>query len=218
MKIWDSVYIYIAWKWTKMREKKPQWRLLTSWSLHCQWLVHSLLRMPHNITIDNPHPTTGKSLYLYLYRDFPANKSFFATKKSFFASCIGTISAVISHHCCIFWQAFGCCALQALVEILIFSIFCAKKQKKMQKVNKFGAKCGNFFCTKTRVKCFGANLKFPFCCKIFHQISFFSSFLHFFHQKILKSRFQPAFGVQSTQELVKNTTPALTISKNLSKW
>ena len=35
--------------------------------------------------------------------------------------------------CCIFWPAFGCCASQMLVEIVIFSIFCAKKLKKRKK-------------------------------------------------------------------------------------
>ena len=31
--------------------------------------------------------------------------------------------------CCIFWPAFGCCPLQTLVEIVIFSVFSAKKQQ-----------------------------------------------------------------------------------------
>ena len=31
------------------------------------------------------------------------------------------------HSCCIFWLAFGCFALQTLVEMLIFIVFCAKK-------------------------------------------------------------------------------------------
>ena len=43
--------------------------------------------------------------------------------------------------CCIFQPAFGCCALETLVEIVIFSIFCAKKAKKSKK---FEAK----FCKK----------------------------------------------------------------------
>ena len=33
--------------------------------------------------------------------------------------------------CCIFQPVFGCCAPQALVEIVIFSIFYAKKLKKV---------------------------------------------------------------------------------------
>ena len=32
--------------------------------------------------------------------------------------------------CCIFRPAFGCCALQLLVEIVIFSVFNGKKPKK----------------------------------------------------------------------------------------
>ena len=32
--------------------------------------------------------------------------------------------------CCIFRPAFGCCALQTLVKIVIFSIFCAKKARQ----------------------------------------------------------------------------------------
>ena len=34
--------------------------------------------------------------------------------------------------CCIFPPVFGCCALQILVEIVIFSAFCAKKPKKQE--------------------------------------------------------------------------------------
>ena len=37
-------------------------------------------------------------------------------------------------HCCIFRPVFGCCAPQALVEIVIIGIFCAKKLKKCKKV------------------------------------------------------------------------------------
>ena len=43
--------------------------------------------------------------------------------------------------CCIFRPAFGCCALQTLVKIVIFSIFSAKKLKKQDI-------CSNFFCKK----------------------------------------------------------------------
>ena len=35
--------------------------------------------------------------------------------------------------CCIFWPAFGRCALQTLVRLCFFSIFCAKKLKKRKK-------------------------------------------------------------------------------------
>ena len=34
--------------------------------------------------------------------------------------------------CCIFWSAFGSYTLQTLFEIVIFSVFCAKKQKKQE--------------------------------------------------------------------------------------
>ena len=36
------------------------------------------------------------------------------------------------HACCIFWPAFGCCALQTLDEIVIFSVFNGKKLKKQE--------------------------------------------------------------------------------------
>ena len=42
-------------------------------------------------------------------------------------------------HCCIFRPVFGCCAPQTLVEIVSIGIFCAKKLKKFQKINKFVA-------------------------------------------------------------------------------
>ena len=35
-------------------------------------------------------------------------------------------------YCCIFQPAYGCCALQTLVEIVIFSVFCAKNLKKQE--------------------------------------------------------------------------------------
>ena len=41
---------------------------------------------------------------------------------------------IVTHGCCIFPPAFGCCAPQTLVEIVIFSIFYAKKLKKRKKV------------------------------------------------------------------------------------
>ena len=46
----------------------------------------------------------------------------------------------VSVYCYIFWPAFGCCAPQKLVEIFIFSIYCAKKLKKWEKSRKFEAK------------------------------------------------------------------------------
>ena len=33
---------------------------------------------------------------------------------------------------CIFWPAFGCCALHTLVEICIFNVFCANKLKTLK--------------------------------------------------------------------------------------
>ena len=45
---------------------------------------------------------------------------------------------IISDACCIFWWAFGCCALQARVEILIFHVFVLKSWK-MPKSKKFTA-------------------------------------------------------------------------------
>ena len=36
--------------------------------------------------------------------------------------------------CCIFWQAFGYCATQALVKIFIFSVFCAEMLNKCKKI------------------------------------------------------------------------------------
>ena len=38
--------------------------------------------------------------------------------------------------CCIFQPVFGCCALQIIVEIWVFNIFCAKKLKKEEKAQK----------------------------------------------------------------------------------
>ena len=42
--------------------------------------------------------------------------------------------------CCIFRPAFGCCALQTLVEMGIFSIFAAKNHKKQEFCSKFQQK------------------------------------------------------------------------------
>ena len=40
----------------------------------------------------------------------------------------------LNNTCCIFWPAFGCCALQTLIEIVIFNVFSAKKLKKARKL------------------------------------------------------------------------------------
>ena len=52
-----------------------------------------------------------------------------------------TLQGIAEQRCCIFQPAIGCWALQTLVEIVIFSVFCAKKLLKSKKV---GAK----FCKK----------------------------------------------------------------------
>ena len=42
--------------------------------------------------------------------------------------------------CCIFRPAFGCCALQTLVEIVIFSVFAAKNLKKARILQQISVK------------------------------------------------------------------------------
>ena len=46
----------------------------------------------------------------------------------------------IGHICCIFRPAFGCCACQTLVKIVIFSIFCAKNIKSKKFAANFSKK------------------------------------------------------------------------------
>ena len=82
---------------------------------------------------------------------------------------------VVNILCCIFWQA--CCAPQTLIEIVIFSVFCAKKQKKQEICNKILSKTRVFkfaperwstvvfFGNKTVNQHFGANLKNMFFCQ-----------------------------------------------------
>ena len=41
------------------------------------------------------------------------------------------------HNSCIFQPAFGCCALQTLLAIVIFTVFSAKKLKKQEICSKF---------------------------------------------------------------------------------
>ena len=43
-------------------------------------------------------------------------------------------------NCCIYQPAFGCCALLTLVEIVIFSVFYAKKLKKARNLQQIFAK------------------------------------------------------------------------------
>ena len=56
--------------------------------------------------------------------------------------------------CCIFRPALGCCTLQTLVEIVIFSVFNAKKLKKQEICSKFCKKLFFKVFTKTLVNCF----------------------------------------------------------------
>ena len=92
----------------------------------------------------------------------------------------------IGNHCCIFRLAFRCCTCQTLVEIAIFSI-CNAKSFKMQKkvanlLQNFAKKTVFLICTKGLVECF-----IPAFC----------------HKKCWKWLFQSAFGMCSTQTLVK---------------
>ena len=72
-------------------------------------------------------------------------------KKKHFILCfkqgcwkIQLLGKVMHLGCCIFRPAFGCCALQTLVEIVIFSIFVAKNLKKQEICGKFQQK-NSFF-------------------------------------------------------------------------
>ena len=87
------------------------------------------------------------------------------------------------NRCCIFRPAFGCCAPQMLVEIVIFSIFCADKLKNATR------------------PAFWFKLKKPVFLLDFE--SYFCIFLAFQHKKFWKWLFWPAFGVPSTQTLVE---------------
>ena len=53
---------------------------------------------------------------------------------------IHTMKCLLIRNCCIFWPAFGCCALQTLVEMAFFSIYCAKKLKKARNLQQNYAK------------------------------------------------------------------------------
>ena len=64
----------------------------------------------------------------------------------------------VYQNCCIFWPAFGCCAPQMLVEIVIFSIFYAKTLKKVTNLLQIFSKKWFFkVCTKALVECFIPN-------------------------------------------------------------
>ena len=111
-----------------------------------------------------------------------------------------TFNMIIFHmrtiECCIFRPAFGCCVLQTLVVIVIFSIFAAKKLKKariLQQIsaknrfellvkNVFLEKKAHFFGNKTVDQCSGANLRKTVFCRNLLQIS---CFFRFFAAKTL---------------------------------
>ena len=65
--------------------------------------------------------TKGQSCHNY-------NHAYLTRQKSLW-NCLAD-----STECCIFWPAFGCCALQTLVEIVIFSIFSAKRARNLQQI------------------------------------------------------------------------------------
>ena len=95
--------------------------------------------------------------------------------------------------CCIFWPAFGCCACQRLVQIVIFSIFCAKNLKKQEICSIFlGVKQSTSVLVQMQKTCY--LLKFA---------ANFLLFQGFLHKKCWKCLLQPAFGVHSTQTLVE---------------
>ena len=60
-----------------------------------------------------------------------------------------------------------------------------------------------FFVLKTFDQRFSAKFKKQYFCKILPQICCFCIFLAFRHEKRLKLRFGPAFGVRSTQTLIE---------------
>ena len=79
---------------------------------------------------------------------------------------------------CIFRPAFGCCALQTLIETVIFSVFYAKKLKKARNLQQIFAK-KQLFLNKTVDQRFGANLKkHVFFKKFAANFLLFLAFLH----------------------------------------
>ena len=76
--------------------------------------------------------------------------------------------------CCIFWPAFGCCALQTLVDIFILMFFTSKSLKKLEKQKKQQI-CSIIlqifwkFAPKTLVECFIP--RFFYWNKVFQRIS-----------------------------------------------
>ena len=91
----------------------------------------------------------------------------------------------------IFWPAFGCWALQTLVEIVIFSSFCAKKLKKKQEI------CSKILqktrCLTRTVCCFLFSFNYYLCslfCTFMKPVahhSCFSSENYAFHATFMKT-------------------------------
>ena len=120
--------------------------------------------------------------------------------------------------CCIFGPAFGCFALQALVQIFIFNVFHDKKQKNAKEKE---ISCKNlpkncfffslyqnaglrFSWNKTLNQRFGSRFKNPFFCWILMQITnLFELFKLLSTKNVKKLRFWPAFGVLCTQMQVQ---------------
>ena len=68
---------------------------------------------------------------------------FILTKKSLILQ-IWLLLSFLDTLCCIFLPAFGCCALQTLVEIVIFSVFAANNLKKARNLQQILAKNSYF--------------------------------------------------------------------------
>ena len=71
----------------------------------------------------------SKSCYSYVctsYRHYPSLMRQLSLCRSIF------LCLFLSLSCSIFQPGFGCCALQTLVELVIFCVFCAKKLKKQE--------------------------------------------------------------------------------------
>ena len=108
------------------------------------------------------------------------------------------------NHCCIFQPAFGCSALQKLVKIFIFNIFCAIKhnffkQEICRKIQQKTFLSGN----KTLNQDFGAKLIFFFAKFCFKFVAF-CIFLAFWCEKMLKMEISTR--VSGTKRWLKNTT------------
>ena len=112
--------------------------------------------------------------------------------------------------CCIFGPAFGCCAPQTPVEIVIFSVFCAEKLKKLACLKRRHvfeasgphsqtAKINFDLCRRHNVYDGGQNYwcklkKNCFFCLILNQISAFFSFAE--QKKLKMTIWTSIWGVQ----------------------